>query len=577
MFSEGANKEKHYEVQAREGSAWIILNIYPDEAAAVSACAQLWKSGAHKAVRVFREKFDPKTNTYDAIELSYQGEKFKASEGGERSAPVCHNPADLYLRESRQAINRLLAEPFSKWQITAVELLYCPKHYSRLDNAGQTLQGAVQKMAAAQCKGLGQTVQQRMKELYSLIGRAAKRARSDWEEDSVPKISEDGLEPVIEALGEKGEEQEHLLAAALAIEFLPLGSISEKITRLLGLIHSDQPDWAIRVFDRFISEFFAFGSSALDFVGHKKELESTLVAAAHFARGESEEGTAPAKGGGAEMRKDGRAVLHSLLADKRLPATRRVLLGAIARALSGSDRLKDGALDEEFGALSRVAGALGDSLDELLGDIALINVFEDRSSRFLNPQFIAEYLKNADGPESTVPRLLDLEAHCFGREAKRRLANFLLPALGSHESEICFTRAGGNKLHRMRHLTELQARVLASAMHESHKKRMAHTLDKYCSRLLESSKLFERLDGSSNTALDAAKHLLTMIAGGCFTAGSALNAARRRAKEYFSVPEIADLLRKREENQAVEAVALKRLVHASGLGDGALECGETGV
>lgn len=212
-----------------------------------------------------------------------------------------------------------------------------------------------------------------------------------------------------------------------------------------------------------------------------------------------------------------------------------------------------------------------------MGDTALIEVFEERSSRFLNPQFIAEYLKNTDRPESAVPKLLDLEAHCYGPEAKRRLANFLLPALGSHESEIYFTRAGGNKLDRMRHLTKLQARVLASAMDESHKERMADILDKYCVRLLEASRLFERLDKSSKSVLEAAKHLLTMIAGGCFTVGSALNAARRQAKKYFSVPELTDLLHESGENEAVEAVALKRLVQASGLGDGALECGEAGV
>lgn len=209
--------------------------------------------------------------------------------------------------------------------------------------------------------------------------------------------------------------------------------------------------------------------------------------------------------------------------------------------------------------------------------MALIEVFEDRSSRFLNPQFIAEYLKNTDGPESAVPKLLDLEAHCYGRESKRRLANFLLPALGSHESEMCFTRAAGNKLDRMRHLAKLQGTVLASGMDESHKKRIAHILDKYCAKLVESGKLFERLDKSSKSVLEAAKHLLAMIAGGCFTTGYAMKAARHRAKAYLSAPELAYLFHDTRENEAVEAVSLKRLIQASGLGDGVLECGEAGA
>lgn len=568
-----SRQEIHYEVQARQGSSWTILDLFHVEEEATKACDRVWRAGGYKAVRVIREKFDSRKNTFDSIELTYKGRKFKPSKFDGDSPPViCRAPADLYGRESRRLIARLLVEKFSNWQITTTELLHCPKHYYRLDSAGQALQGAVQRAAVAQVKELGETVQQRIKVIYDLIDRAVIRVRRDWESGGVPEIGEASLETVIAALEEKGEEREFLLTAALARDFLNRGRIPEKTSRMIALMDEGHPDWVMRIADSYLSEFLAAGNVALDFVGSHESLGEALVAIANLARGgvgskqqETEDLDEDVAAEAAGMPRDDAALLEGYLKAGLLPVTRRALLGAIARTLTASARLAEGPLVGEMEALSRLVAALGDSTEELLGEITLIDVLEDRCSRFLNPQFVAEYLEDAEGPDQTLRKLLDLEGHCLGRYNKRRIANYILPVLSANENELYFTRAGGNKLDRMRYLAKLQKAIRASGMRDTHKAPMCDKLDNFCAALLKSSDLFHRLDQASNSPLAAAKNLLAMIASDCFTEGAAGSAARTRVKMYLAEPELMTLLQAPADHENPEGVALRHLAETAGM------------
>lgn len=561
MTLKHSHREVHYEVQARQDSTWTILDLFHLEAEATSACDRAWQGGGYKAVRVLREKFDNRKNTFDSIELSYHGRKFRPSRyDGATPSVICRAPVDIYSQESRKLIAGLLSEKFSNWQITATELLHCPRHYDRLYAAGQTLQGAIQRTAVAQVKDMGETVQQRIKVLYDLIDRLVMRVKRDWAEGQVPYIEESGLEAVIQTLQEKGEEREFLLAAALTRDFLNHGSILEKTSHLIALMDRRHPDWVTRIADTFLSEFLASGGVALEFVGRYQSLGETLAATARLARGGVGNQRDTAEPLRAEVR-----LLQDYLKAGLLPATRRALLAAIATALSTSSRMKEGPLDDELAALSGLVAALGDSTEELLGEITLIDVLEHRCSRFLNPQFVAEYLEDTEGPDQALGRLLDLETHCLGRQNKRRIANYILPVLSAGENAQYFTRDGGNKLDRMRYLAKLQKAVRASGMRDIHKAPMCDRLDIFCTALLKSSDLFRRLDQTSKGPLTAAKNLFAMIAGDCFTEGAAGTAARAKARLYLAEPELMAMLRAPADHRNPEGVALRHMAEAAGL------------
>lgn len=568
-----SHREVHYEVQARQGSTWTILDLFHVEKDATTACERAWRAGGYKAVRVIREKFDNRKNTFDSIELTYRGRKFKPSQyDGEIPSVICRAPADVYGPEARKLIAKLLVEKFGNWQITATELLHCPKHYVRLDSAGQTLQGAIQRTAVAQVKDGGETVQQRIKVLYDLIDRVVIRVKRDWEEERVPDIEEAGLEAAITELQEKGEEREFLLAAALARDFLNRGRILEKTSYLIALMDQGHPDWVMRIVDTYLSEFLAASGVALEFVGDCESLGETLVATAYLARGgvgnKNEKAEHPemnAEPKNAEAPLGEIAILQDYLKAGLLPMTRRSLLGAIVTALSTSARLKEGTLDGEMAALSSLVAALGDSTEELLGEITLIDVLEDRCSRFLNPQFVAEFLEDTEGPHQSLRKLLDLEAHCLGRQNKQRIANYILPVLSAKDSENFFTRGGGNKLDHMRYLAKLQKAIKESGMRDTHKAPMCDRLDKFCTTLLRSSDLFRRLDQTSKGPLTAAKNLLAMIASDCFTEGAAGVAARTRARMYLAEPEIMAMLRAPADHQNPEGIALRHLAETAGM------------
>lgn len=568
-----SHQEIHYEVQARQGSTWTILDLFHVEKDATQACERAWRAGGYKAVRVLREKFDNRKNTFDSIELTYHGRKFKPSRyDGDTPSVICRTPADVYGPESRKLIAKLLVEKLGNWQITPTELLHCPKHYIRLDSAGQTLQGAIQRTAVAQVKDLGETVQQRIKVLYDLIDRLVIRVKRDWESGAVPDIEERGLEAAITALQEKGEEREFLLAAALARDFMNRGCILDKTSYLITLMDQEYPDWVMRIIDTYLSEFMATTDVALDFAGHRESLGETLVATACLARGgaggkqeEPESGDKTNAPQNADAPPEALAVLQDYLKAGLLPATRRALLGAVAKALSTSNRLKEGSLDGEMAALSSLVAALGDSTGELLGDTTLIDVLEDRCGRFLNPQFVAEFLEDTEGPDQSLRKLLDLEVHCLGRQNKRRIANYILPVLSAGENERFFTNGGGNKLDRMRYLAKLQKAVKASGMRDTHKAPMCDRLDEFCTALLKSSDLFRRLDQTSKGPLTAAKNLLAMIASECFTEGAAGTAARTRARMYLAEPELMAMLRAPADHQNPEGIALRHLAETAGM------------
>lgn len=573
MAPHHSRQEIHYEVQARQGSTWTILDLFQVEADAAKACERAWRAGGYKAVRVIREKFDSNKNTFDSIELTYRGRKFKPSKfDGENASVICRSPADLYGRDSRKLIARLLSEKLGNWQITATELLHCPKHYYRLDSAGQALQGAVQRAAVAQVKDVGETVQQRIKVIYDLVDRLVIRVRKDWDNEAVPEIAELGFEAVIASLQEEGEERIFLLTAALAKEFLNRGRILDKASYMIGLMDEEHPDWVMRIADSYLAEFMASGHVALDFVGRRDSLGESLVAMAHVARGGvgSQHGTLEDSVGAGEPESpeplgDDAARLQEYLKAELLPFTRRSFLGAIAKALTTSTRLQEGTLEDEMEALSSLVIALGDSTEVLLGEITLIDVLEDRCSRFLNPQFVAEYLEDAEGPDQTLRKLLDLETHSLGRHNKRRIANYILPVLSANENELHFTRASGNKLDRMRYLAKLQIAIKASGMSDTHKAPMCDKLDDFCAKLLKSSNLFKKLDENSKSPLAAAKNLLTMISSECFTEGSAGSAARTRVRMYLAEPQLLVFLRKPADHENPEGVALRHLIKMAGM------------
>lgn len=564
-FHRKSNREVHYEVHCRDGANWIILDLFQDKDRALATAEKAWKQQKCKAIRVIRETFSPKSSTFETMELAYHGRKFKPGTEDEGSTVPCHAPADLYSAEGRRTIGSLLSETLINWQITPTELLHCPKHYYRLEGTGTMLQAAVQKAAVAQSKGGGVTIQERIKQLYALLGRASIRLRGEWDQKKVAEIVNEDIAPLIDRLADGGEDRMFLFAASLSRDLLAVEGAVAKITRLLDLMQASHPEWALRVFDSLISELIvlpgitsniaadANGEGSADGTGDQGQgasgLAEMLVNIARLARGAIGQPTTEASAGEdghedqglpAEL-SDGKR-LAEFLKEAHLPQTRRALLGVIARKLTSSQRLAEGALDQELEALTSVRLSLEGAEEELLGRGTLIDALEDRCRRFLNPQFVAEYLQDVTGPQDGLKKLMTLEHHCIGLQNKRRIANHILPLLQSGNSEIYFTSSKGNPLDRMRYLAKLQGAIMASGMTEQHKEHMVERLDQLCHMTMTNAHLLELLEKRTKDPTEAAKRLLAMIAGECFSEGAAKSAAIERLESYFADPKLTALL-----------------------------------
>lgn len=553
-----ARRDIHYEVQAREGANWTILDLVHVEDEALDICERQWKAGRYKAVRIIREKFNQTTNTFDSLELTYKGRKFGPKEDVDATAVICLTPADLYLADSRRNLGRLLNDILSKWQVTPIELLHCPKHYLRLEGTGSFLQGAVQRAAIAQNKESGNTVQERMKQIYSIIERAAKNLKDEWDEGRVPELDLDGnLAAVFPKLEKEGERRVFLMTAVLARDLQAVEGFAAKVSRVLELLKPEYPEWVFRAADGILAECLTQGDAAPELVAGA-DMGASLVNVARLARGVAdisadaevspEDGTEDGAEDSAEADTEDSgestelAFLRQCLADNLLPQVRRGLLRVIGRKLGGSDKLCGGALQEEMEALSAVRISLDGAEDELLGDTTIMDAIEDRCTRFLNPEFIAAYLADKDGPEETLTALVELEDHCYGQQNKRRIANYILPLLQSDENEMHFTRAGENPMDRMRYLAGIQASILASGINESHKDKMVDRTDQLCFAIMEKAKLLNRISAGGSSSLESGKRLLAMMAAECFTEGRAKNAAMNELRIFLTQPEFTTIL-----------------------------------
>ena len=133
-----------------------------------------------------------------------------------------------------------------------------------------------------------------------------------------------------------------------------------------------------------------------------------------------------------------------------------------------------------------------------------------------------------------MTRLLQIEPHILGASNQRKLANYMLPTLISADCEAFLVEKNGNVMQRMRHISAMQKQVFNSNLHEMHKRKLGETLDEYCVSVIRKNGVLERLEQSSGGPSETVDNLLKMCAGGCFTEGRAISAARLQAKKHLN-------------------------------------------
>ena len=549
------SRNVHFELQGLRGNSWTVLEIFDDKKAAVRAAEKAFRTTTFTAVRVLRERYDPKDGQFHSFEVLYKGRKIKPSKfDAIKPSAGCEKVSDLYSLEGRAQICELLKDSLDDWQITPLELLYGYDNYLRLSQAGTTLQGAVQRAAVAQVKMTGENVGERIKKLYRLIDEAA-AALKQLSEAGFPVIDEERFPVLLEAL-EGEEDRGFLLCGAITRDLGRLRRGFDKLNRILGLMRENHPGWAGRVLDHFVAELLVLKGVSDELLGTREPIERIFALAALL--GAAADTASPPTAAARRLAK--------FLAARQLRQTRKVIEQQLNEAITSQRRWTRGPLIEEFQAIARVAHALagpgsqGDAAAGASPGAGLLPGLEERAARFLNSQTIASYLESCKTPADRLSALLDLEPFVPGNDNKRQLANFMLPLLTGPEERFWLGERD-TPARAMKRIAEFQGRMLASTLTRLARDQLAERLDELCVRIIADARIFEKLRASGLPPYDAVMRIFALIEQGLLTEGRARQLAVEEARRYMRskgfVAELASLPDEGERRRRLDALQRK--------------------
>ncbi len=559
LGSRQKKRNVHFEVHGLRGSSWTVLEIFDDQGQATRAADKLFRSTTYQAVRVLKERYDPKTGQFHSFEILYKGRKVKPSKfDAKRPVAFCWKVEDLYSHEGRRAIAAHLRTTLDQWEMTALEILYNLDNYLKLDQAGTAIQAAVQHAAIAQVKETGESVGERMKKLYQLIDTAVADLKR-FQEKGFPTIDEERFSELLERLSDK-EGRRFILCGAIAEDLRRCDGARAKLRRLVSLMRENHPRWVARILDNFISETLMNRKLVEEILG-EHDMVDRMVAAGRLTRGQLPERPHDSE----EIRR-----LNRYLGLKLLPATRDALLDWLGQELMGNRRLSGGDLLAECRAIARLMDVVREEFDFDIDGTSLSEVLEERCARQLNAASIGAYLEEFRTPADKLTALLHLEPFVIGPANKRTLANYMLPLIASSQNEAFWCMGDESPTRRAQRLVRMQQRVLASSLQELHREKLATRLDELCLRVYEAADLFRRLRQQKKSAFVRAEQLLRLMADGYFTEGRARELAAAEVKRYMrdksfaaGLAEIAD-----PEERRRRLVAFRDLLSRAGIAEG---------
>jgi hypothetical protein len=507
--------ERHFEILADCGRGWSTYEVVDDGNEAEARAQEIKEEANAYAVKVIRVEFDDATGNFKEKETLFIGKKLPdPPKGGEvDGGRNCRAANEYYRTSSRQMIRRVLGKWLDSLSITPTELLHHVEHMNRLDNAGTTMQGAVQQVARMQVRLTGQDVQARQKELYDLGDKIYRDMVLRWRNNPPPKFENEDADTLAKKLA--GEpEAELLFLCAISDWLLPLKSISEKMFAVLDIMAKSSYPATIDYLDILFSDFVDNPVFLRSIIGEDVELGRATISAIHLLTGEGGEEFAPAF----------EPFLKHIAAGK-LNRCRSTLLRKIALTLTSHHSFVDGTPLAEA-EMNRKLHKLLASDDGFIGGIDMREAFHTRSERLVTPTAVSRLLQGCDETDERVAMLLRLSNGIYGEANIRRLGEYLLAIVGqsSYISEWKAKEEPATK--RMRDLVELQTCVFNSGLNRRQRELGGACVDEVCLEVLKEGRVLQRVAASAGNPVAAGMALLRLYSTGIFTKGRAADAAR---------------------------------------------------
>ncbi len=321
-----------YEVLVGAGARWTIDSVHDAKSKAMVRAQALLESRQHDGVRVTREENDSGEDVIFQKESAGKAEKQIAIASIEE-ASLCSEPNDLTAFEARITTGRILRQYLDAHGVTALEILHNHGHLRQLMRLESLFNQAIHRVAAIQARALGVDASERNDVLYRLAGEASDRAKDLEDRSSYVEIMrEKGLGPALRAVSRSFAAQYRpFFTCAMLGDFL---GRERDWTKKLGLVldllekltPEDQKGEALTRLDEICAEIFDGSQAVKELLGPQPDLISALRTMAQLGAGRHK----PRRKGNTRIERFNKA-----MARYEMPATRNILLGRVARAVSG--------------------------------------------------------------------------------------------------------------------------------------------------------------------------------------------------------------------------------------------------
>jgi hypothetical protein len=559
----------HYEVFSRRTptSAWTLQMASEDRQQAIAAAEELMGEQHAAAVRVTKEVLDPETGDYTSATILTKGniDDRKPVRRAPATEATCTSPQDLYTASAREKIGRLLEDWLRRQRVTVFELLHRPDLAQKLDDSGNELQHALQKISVAEAQESGHDLHELMRRWQGLADRSVNRLIQDGRKQLFPEIH-DSFAAVIDRVRDQPEKA-YILGGAVAGALKDETTPEAKLRRLLAFAQdaSAQPAhaWALAVIEQPVVELFAQKTTVADLLGEGADLGAILAAITTIAAGPEVKILARHDAGVARLLPPLDGILGGyadLIAAGALPHLATQLPRRLMADLRGPRRLRP---DDPRGeieilrALALCVTAAG--RDGQREDIH--EAFTERSRMLVSADFVESLMRVADSACEEVELLIWLGENVIGGANKRQVARWLIATLGALKLERAIRDPAKPAPQRLNWLAQMQRRILAAKLPEKDSEEINAKLGHLGSQVAGDVHLVPNLARSSLPVMQKLQILLNLASGQSAPLGPVSEAAKGEAMKLLRNPD----LRLGLVNNPEALAALRPMIKAAGL------------
>ncbi len=498
-----AKSNIHFEVLGQKGGGWSLQRVCDDEKSAAENARFFLKEQKLTAAKVMKITYDTKGQSYQEKEVYFEGTRAVAGTKADVDLilPVCRNATELYRSDSRREIFNALRKPLLGWKIMPIELLYGAEHVQRLNDAGQILQGAVQKVAISQIQKTGQKVNERVLELYSYTNEILKDLKHRRQKSDLGLDPSQDLVELYEKLKESDDRKKDFFIA-LSHLFSKSKTLEEKFEKTLSYIEQYDEDHILNYLDQYLADHLNLGDNVKALIGEEDTLGGGLLSLIDLIRGQL------------KPRADRHKSIDRLCAlyrENKMPASRKSLVHKLVTSLEGNASFDSNDLLKNMLFHRQIADRMHLGGEKYVGGLEAYDAIKGRCERLTGTSTIGRLLEDQEHPLDRVERLLQASGGFVGAVNLRALANYIIPILESGHNRQLLINEIGEGLNTLRRLSALQRLARKSGFPDFFLKRILEDLDDLAFEGIKKTGILDNMVAQSSDMLVAGIALLGII------------------------------------------------------------------